>query len=76
MDKDVIKLIKCVETIDNWGNTETYRNEDLYKLLITPEDWNDDQTFFGGKGDEGTFCIDDLIGKTVRVGPYVFKIQE
>ena len=40
-----INIIKCVEVIDNWGNTDQYKNEELYKLLITPEDWSDDQTF-------------------------------
>jgi hypothetical protein len=76
MNKEVIKIVKCVEVIDNWGNTETYTNEDLYKLLITPEDWTDDQTFVGGEDNEGTYYIDDLIGKVVWVGPYIFKVQE
>jgi hypothetical protein len=76
MNEDIIKIIKCVEVIDNWGNVETYKNEDLYKLLTTPEDWSDDQTFLGGEGDEGTYYIDDLIGKIVWVGDYVFKVVE
>jgi hypothetical protein len=73
MNQDIIKITECVEVIDNWGNVETYKNEDLYKLLTTPEDWSDDQTFIG---DEGTYYIDDLIGKTVWVGDYIFKVVE
>ena len=69
----VIKLDKCVEVIDNWGNTEQYKGEDLYKLLITPEEWTDDQTFIG---ENGTYFIDDLIGKKVQVGTFIFTIQE
>ena len=47
---EAINITKCVEVIDNWGNTETYKGADLYKLLITPEDWTDDQTFISDKG--------------------------
>ena len=71
--EDIIKLNKCEEIIDNWGNIEQYKNEDLYKLLITPEDWTDDQLFIS---DEGSYYIDDLIGKKVQVGPYIFTVQE
>jgi hypothetical protein len=73
MSDDVIKLTKCVETIDNWGNVETYKNEELYRLLTTPSDWTDDQVFIG---EFGTYEIDDLIGKVVWVGDYVFKVVE
>jgi hypothetical protein len=69
----VIKINECVEIIDNWGNTEHYKDAELYKLLITPEDWTDDQTFIS---DQGSYCIDDLIGEKVQVGPYIFTIQE
>jgi hypothetical protein len=71
--EDVIKINKCVEIVDNWGNTEQYKDADLYKLLITPEDWSDDQVFIS---DEGSYDIDDLIGKTVQVGTFTFKVQE
>jgi hypothetical protein len=71
--EDVIKINKCVEVIDNWGNTEQYKNEELFKLLVTPEDWTDDQTFIA---DEGSYYIEDLIGKTVQVGTFIFKVQE
>jgi hypothetical protein len=76
MYQEVIKITKCVEVIDNWGNVETYKNEDLYKLLTTPEDWSNDQTFIGDEGNERTYYIDDLIGQTVWVGDYVFKVVE
>ena len=70
---DIIKIKKCVEVVDNWGNTEQYKGADLYKLLTSPEDWSDDQTFIS---DEGIYDIDDLIGKKVQVGPYIFIVQE
>jgi hypothetical protein len=73
MDNEIIKLEKCDEVIDNWGNIHQYRDQELYKLLITPEDWSDDQTFVG---ESGVYDIDGLIGKTVQVGPYIFKVEE
>lgn len=73
MMSEIIKINKCVEVIDNWGNSEQYKNEDLFKLLITPEDWTDDQIFIS---DERTYYIDDLIGRVVQVGTYTFKVQE
>lgn len=71
---EAIKITKCVEVIDNWGNTETYKGADLYKLLITPEDWTDDQRFISDNGQN--FDIDELIGKNVQVGTFIFKVQE
>ena len=70
---DVIKINKCEEIVDNWGNIEQYKDADLYKLLITPKDWTDDQTFIS---DEGSYFIEDLIGKKVQVGPFIFTVQE
>ena len=71
--EEIIKINKCVEVVDNWGNTEKYKDYDLYKLLTTPENWTDDQTFIS---EEGTYYIDDLIGKKVQVGTYIFTVQE
>jgi hypothetical protein len=70
---EAINILKCVEVIDNWGNTETYKGADLFKLLITPEDWTDDQRFIG---ESCSYDIDELIGKTVQVGTFIFKVQE
>jgi len=69
-----INIIKCSEIIDNWGNTEQYKGAELYKLLITPEDWSDDQTFIAEDGKN--YDIDDLIGKSVQVGTFIFTVQE
>ena len=72
MEQPII-ITKCVEVIDNWGNTDQYKGEELYKLLITPEDWSDDQTFIA---EDGTYDIDDLIGKEVQVGTFIFTVQD
>ena len=72
--ENTINIIKCSEIIDNWGNTEQYKGAELYKLLITPEDWSDDQTFISDN--EATYFIDDLIGKEVQVGTFIFTVQE
>ena len=62
MMSEIIKINKCVEVIDNWGNSEQYKNEDLFKLLITPEDWTDDQIFIS---DKRTYYIDDLMSSPI-----------
>ena len=72
--ENTINIIKCSEIIDNWGNTEQYKGAELYKLLITPEDWSDDQTFIAEDGKN--YDIDDLIGKEVQVGTFIFTVQE
>ena len=72
--ENTINIIKCSEIIDNWGNTEQYKGAELYKLLITPEDWSDDQTFITEDGKN--YDIDDLIGKEVQVGTFIFTVQE
>ncbi len=71
--EDLIKINRCEEVVDNWGNTEQYKDVELFKLLTTPEDWTDDQLFMT---DEGSYYIDDLIGKRVQVGNYIFTVQE
>jgi len=71
--EDLIKINRCEEVVDNWGNTEQYRDVELFKLLTTPEDWTDDQLFMT---DEGSYYIEDLIGKKVQVGNYIFTVQE
>ena len=71
--EDLIKINRCEEVVDNWGNTEQYKDAELLKLLTTPEDWTDDQLFIT---DEGSYYIEDLIGKRVQVGTYIFTVQE
>ena len=70
----VIKIIGCVETVDNWGNENKLDEQETYKLLINPDEWTDDQRFY----DEFDNCyfVDDLVGKKIQVGPYIFTLQE
>lgn len=71
--KNAINIVKCVETVDNWGNVETYKGADLYKLLATSEDeWTDDQVFVDDSGKN--YSIDDLLGKRVVVGTIEFTV--
>ena len=70
----VIKIIECRERVDNWGKEEVLSERETYKLLITPEEWTDDQVYF----DEARrpFMIDDLIGQKVQVGNITFRVTE
>lgn len=72
--QDTILIVGCVETLDNWGRTERLSEGETYKLLISPEDWNDDQIFYGPNNER--YWIDDLIGKRVTCGPISFTVQE
>lgn len=71
---EVIEIIGCLETIDNSGREEEYTASETYKLLITPEDWNDDQRFY----DKFNRCyfVDELIDKKVKVGPITFHVHD
>jgi hypothetical protein len=68
-----IKITGCVETLDNWGSQE-YNEQETYKLLISPDEWNDDQVFYGLNNQ--VYWIDDLINKQVTCGPITFTVQE
>jgi hypothetical protein len=74
MNGKIINIIGSKEVIDNWGNTNVYNVQETYKILITPEEWTDDITFYDDE--ERPYDIDDLIGKKVCVGPFIFTIQD
>jgi hypothetical protein len=72
--QEPIQIVGCTEVVDNWGRQEKYTEQETYGLLINPDEWTDDQTFWG-PNDERYF-IDDLIGKRVKCGPIEFTVQE
>ena len=69
---EVLKIVGCIETVDNWGRQERYNAKETYELLNNPENWSDDQRFYC----EGNGCyfIDDLIGKVIKCNKKVFKV--
>jgi len=70
-----IEIVYYSEVIDNWGRTESSSKADVIaKLLQTPDDWSDDQTFEDKLGKP--YDIDGLIGKNVKVGNKTFKVVE
>jgi hypothetical protein len=75
MNESAIEIVYYEEVIDNWGRKESSQKTDVItKLLQTPEEWSDDQTFEDKLGKP--YFIDDLIGKTVKVGTKTFKVEE
>lgn len=72
--QEPIEIVGCTEVVDNWGRQERYTEKETYGLLISPDEWTDDQTFFGPNNER--YFIDDLIGKRVTVGPITFTVQE
>ena len=69
-----IKITGCVETLDNWSGTWEYNEQETYKLLISSDEWNDDQVFYGPNNQK--YWIDDLINKQVTCGSITFTVQE
>jgi len=69
---EVLKIVGCLETIDNWGRQERINAKETYELLNNPENWSDDQRFYC-EGNGGYF-IDELIGKVIKCNKKVFKV--
>ena len=69
-----IQIVGCVETVDNWGRTERYTEQQTLGLLTNPDEWTDDQIFYGPNNER--YFIDDLIGKEVQCGSATVTIQE
>jgi hypothetical protein len=75
VNEGAIEIVYYSEVIDNWGRTESSSKPNVIaKLLQSPEDWTDDQTFEDKLGKP--YDIDSLIGKTVKVGNKTFKVEE
>jgi hypothetical protein len=70
-----IEITKAVETIDNWGNIKTYKGKELENLIQNSEMWSDDFIFYS-EFIRVCYYIDDLIGKTVKVGKKTFTVKE
>jgi len=75
INEAAIEIVYYSEVIDNFGKTTKSSKADVIaKLLQTPDDWSDDQKFEDKLGK--LYFIDDLIGKTVKVGNKTFKVEE
>lgn len=75
VNEGAIEIVYYSEVIDNWGRTESSSKPNVIaKLLQSPDDWTDDQTFEDKLGNP--YDIDTLIGKTVKVGNKTFKVEE
>jgi len=71
-----IRIVYYSEVIDNMGRTESSaKGHNIFSVLNSPEDWNDDMIFEDDKGQK--YFIDDLIGKEVSVPDIgIFTIEE
>ncbi len=74
MQENTIQIIGSTEVIDNWGRQNNHDAKETYRILITPEEWTDDLMFFDIQNK--SYDIDDLIGKKVQVGPFIFTVQD
>ena len=71
-----IRIVYYSEVIDNMGRTESSaKGHNIFSVLNSPEDWNDDMIFEDDKGQK--YFIDDLIGKEVSIPDIgIFTIEE
>lgn len=71
-----IRIVYYSETIDKMGRTESSaKGHNIFSVLNSPEDWNDDMIFEDDKGQK--YFIDDLIGKEVLVPDIgIFTVEE
>jgi hypothetical protein len=71
-----IRIVYYSEVIDNMGRTESSaKGHNIFSVLNSPEDWNDDMIFEDDKGQK--YFIDDLIGKEVSVPDIgIFTVEE
>ena len=72
--QEPIQIVGCTETVDNWGNTEKFKEAETLELLKNPEEWTDDQVFWGPANER--YFIDDLIGKKVSCSGETFIVEE
>lgn len=71
-----IRIVYYSEVINNMGRTESSaKGHNIFSVLNSPEDWNDDMIFEDDKGQK--YFIDDLIGKEVSVPDIgIFTVEE
>jgi len=75
LNESAIEIVYYEEVIDNWGRKESSRKAaTIEKLLKSPDEWSDDQTFEDKLGK--VYFIDDLIGKDVKINGKTFKVEE
>ena len=71
---EIIEIVRCNEIIDNWGNMDVYKGDELISILQTPDEWTDDMVFI--TPGHRNYCIDDLINRIVRVNDKFIKVTE
>lgn len=70
-----ITIIKYSEILDNWGSTESSMKTDtILKVIEDTDSWSDDMRFYDSN--HRMYFIDDLIGKTIKIGEVKLKLNE
>jgi hypothetical protein len=74
-DSKTIEIVLYAEAMDNRGKES--KTKDFKKIsyaLRASDEFNDDMRFEDSTGN--MYFIDDLIGKTVKVGDETFEVKE
>ena len=70
----MINIIRMVNVIDNWGDTESTRDVDYIASALKNKEWDGD-TFlvdeFGNK-----YGIWDLVGSQIKVGDTILLVED
>jgi hypothetical protein len=76
LNEMTIEIISMTDHgVSNSNKSEyTKKHSDIEEVLIDPDSWTDDLAFRDMHGN--TWSIDDLIGKNVKLGRKVIKVEE
>lgn len=70
-----IQIGRYAEVIDNWGREEASTKSTIIAgVLMKPKDFSDDMYFEGTGGYPGSYYLEDLEGKLVKVGKEVILV--
>lgn len=68
-----IQIIGAVELTHGFGIPIMIDAKDTYEILINEHLWSEDHRFYTTNQ---SYTIEDLIGKKVQVGPFIFTVVE
>jgi len=71
---DPIEIVSYTDALDNRRDTTTRKAAEIAAALKNSEEFSDDMRFTDAQ--KRLYFIDDLIGKSVKVGSEVFVVEE
>jgi len=70
----MVNIIRMVNVVDNWGDTESTRDVDEIERAIKNKEWDDDTWLVDTFGNR--YPIWDLIGTEIKVGNNIILVKD